>query len=76
LPTSHWDSVITLLPKEGKDTKEMKNWRPITLSNCVKDYNHHLGLKMSDVMDVLIDPKKRAYVNGRSVTKACIVYCS
>jgi hypothetical protein len=34
LPQSHIESVITLLPKEGKDLKEIKNWRPITLSNC------------------------------------------
>jgi hypothetical protein len=34
LPSSHLESVITLLPKEGKDTKDIKNWRPITVSNC------------------------------------------
>jgi hypothetical protein len=33
LPAPHIDSVITLLPKEGKDTKDIKNWRPITSSN-------------------------------------------
>ena len=24
----------SLLPKEGKDTSDIKNWRPLTLSNC------------------------------------------
>ena len=27
-------TLISLLPKIGKDTSELKNWRPITLSNC------------------------------------------
>jgi hypothetical protein len=34
LPPSHLESVKTLLPKEGKDIKDIKNWRPKTLSNC------------------------------------------
>jgi hypothetical protein len=34
LTPSHSESVITLLPKEGKDMNDIKNWRPITLSNC------------------------------------------
>ena len=27
-------SIIVLLPKEGKDPSDIKNWRPLTLSNC------------------------------------------
>jgi hypothetical protein len=34
LPESHKESVITILPKEGKDITDIKNWRPITLTNC------------------------------------------
>ena len=34
LTHSHEDSYLKLLPKEGKDLKQLKNWRPITLSNC------------------------------------------
>ena len=31
-----WRSVrITMIPKAGKDLKEAKNWRPISLSSCV-----------------------------------------
>ena len=33
MPPSHLETVITLLPKEGKDLKEIKNWSPIALSN-------------------------------------------
>ena len=33
-PLSHKESIIVILPKEGKDIKDIKNWRPIILSNC------------------------------------------
>jgi hypothetical protein len=34
LPKSHKESAIIIIPKEGKDIEDIKNWRPITLSNC------------------------------------------
>jgi hypothetical protein len=68
LPASHAESVITLLPKEGKDIKDIKNWRPITLSNCdSKIITKALATKMSKVLDDIIDPNQTAYVRGRSV---------
>jgi hypothetical protein len=69
LPTSHYESVITLLPKEGKDTQEIKNWRPITLSNCdAKIITKALSNKVSKVLDSIIDPTQTAYVPGRAVS--------
>ena len=45
-------SVITLLPKEGKDAKDIKNWRPITLTNCdAKIITKALVIRMNKVMD-------------------------
>ena len=69
LPTSHLESIITLLPKEGKDTKDIKNWRPITLSNCdSKIITKALSLKTSKVLESIIDPSQTAYVPGRSIS--------
>jgi hypothetical protein len=34
LPPSNKTSLIRLIPKRDKDTTLIKNWRPITLSNC------------------------------------------
>ena len=60
--------MITLLPKEGKDTKGIKNWRPITLSNCdSKIITKAISLKTSKVLESIIDPSQTAYVPGRSV---------
>jgi exonuclease III len=55
LPPSHLESVITLLPKEGKDTKDIKNWRPITLSNCdSKIITKAISLKTSKVLESIL----------------------
>ena len=34
LPQSQSTSVISLIPKAGKDKHEIKNWRPISISSC------------------------------------------
>ena len=68
LPPSHYESVITLLPKEGKDTSDIKNWRPITLSNCdSKIITKALSIRISKVLDSIIDVSQTAYIPGRSV---------
>jgi hypothetical protein len=68
LTTSHVESIITLLPKEGKDIRDIKNWRPITLSNCdSKIITKAIALKMAKVLDSIIDSSQTAYVPGRSV---------
>jgi len=68
LPPSHEESVITLLPKDGKDAGDIKNWRPITLSNCdSKIITKALANKMSVVLDSIIDYSQTAYIPGRAV---------
>jgi hypothetical protein len=57
LPDSHKESVITLLPKEGKDTKQIKNWRPITLTNCdAKIITKALAMRLNPILETIIDP--------------------
>ncbi len=68
LPQSHYESIITLLPKEGKDIRQLKNWRPITLSNCdAKIITKALATKLSKVLEPIIDKSQTAYIPGRSV---------
>jgi hypothetical protein len=68
LPLSHLESAITLLPKEGKDTRDIKNWRPISLANCdSKIITKALAIKVSKVLESLIDKSQTAYVPGRNV---------
>jgi hypothetical protein len=69
LTASHIESIITLLPKEGKNTEDIKNWRPITLSNCdSKIITKAMSNKMSKILKTIIDPAQTAYVPGRSVS--------
>ncbi len=69
LAPSQLESTIVLLPKVGKDCKNIKNWRPITLSNCdLKIVTKALSLKMSKVLDQIIVNSQVAYIPGRSVT--------
>ena len=69
LTNSHLESVITLLPKEGKDVKDIKNWRPITLSNCdSKIITKAMSIRTAAVLGSIIDTSQTAYVPGRSVT--------
>jgi hypothetical protein len=68
LSPSNKSSIITLLPKEGKDPKEIGNWRPITLTNCdLKIITKALAIRLSLVADKIIDNSQTAYIPGRSV---------
>ncbi len=68
MPSSHTESIITLLPKDGKDLNDIRNWRPITLSNCdSKIITKALANRMSKVLEDIVDPAQTAYIPGRSV---------
>ncbi len=65
---SHKSSFLRLIPKAGKDTKLLKNWRPITLSNCdhkliTRAYNNRV---LSAINDHII-PIQTAYLKGRNI---------
>ena len=69
LSFSHEQSYLRLLPKEGKDTRHLKNWRPITLSNCdfkliTKTLSWRLGKAIGDI----ISPNQTAYIKDRQIS--------
>jgi hypothetical protein len=68
LPPSHCTSLLRLIPKAGKDPRLIKNWRPITLSNCdhkliTRVYNNRL---LKAVGEKLVSTQT-AYVRGRNI---------
>jgi len=68
LPDNQRRSTITLLPKAGKDTSQISNWRPITLTNCdLKVITKTIANRVSKVLDKIISPTQTAYIPGRVV---------
>ena len=69
LAPSHTDSYLRLLPKEGKDLDYLKNWRPITLSNCdIKLITKSLSQRLGTNLDSVISQQQTAYLKNRQIT--------
>ena len=61
-------SSIFLIPKKDKDKTEIKNWRPITLSNCdIKIITKAYAIRLNAVLDHIIHKSQSAYVPGRNI---------
>ena len=61
-------SLITLLPKQDKDTTLLSNWRPISLLNT--DYKigtKALANRMKDVLPEIISHTQTGFVKGRYI---------
>ena len=68
LPHSMRRSVISLLPKKGKDLLFLKNWRPISLLNT--DYKilaKLLSLRIKKVLPHLISDDQYGFLKGRFI---------
>ena len=69
LSYSHEQSYLRLLPKEGKDTRFLKNWRPITLSNCdFKLITKTLSWWLGNAIGGIISPNQTAYIKDRQIS--------
>ena len=69
LTVSHESSYLKLLPKDGKDHTLLKNWRPITLSNCdFKIITKTLAIKLTNGLSEVISPQQTAYIKNRQIT--------
>ena len=69
LTNSHTDSDLKLLPKAGKNLLLLKNWRPITLSNCdFKVITKTLASRLTNGLSNMISHNQTAYIKGRQIT--------
>ena len=60
--------IITLTPKKGKDLKDLKNWRPITLLNTdFKILAKTFGIRMQKVLQNIISSDQVGYLPGRYI---------
>ena len=68
LPQSQSTSVISLIPKAGKDKHEIKNWRPISISSCdLKIITKAYSLKVGTFLGDIISESQMGYVPGRDI---------
>ena len=62
LPESQTLSIISLIPKAGKNKHELKNWRPISISSCdLKIITKALSIKVGRLLDNIISNSQMAY---------------
>ena len=83
LPQSQTTSVISLIPKAGKDKHEIKNWRPISISSCdLKIITKAYSIKVGKYLEEIISDSQMGYVPGRNINfnnrilKLALDHCS
>jgi hypothetical protein len=67
LADTHKQSIITLIFKKG-ERDELKNYRPISLTNT--DYKilaHVLANRLHNVIETIISPEQTSYIKGRYI---------
>ena len=68
LTQSHKVSYLKLIPKQGKNLKNLTNWRPITLSNCDhKIITKTYANRLCEILTKVIDERQTAYLKGRLI---------
>ena len=62
------EGIITCLPKENKDRRFLRNWRPITLLNTVyKIASSCIAKRIKNVLNSLISPEQKGFMKGRYI---------
>ena len=60
--------VLTLIPKKGKDTLYLKNWRPITLLNLdYKILSKVLARKLQGSLPAIVSAHQTGFMKGRNI---------
>ena len=63
-----YQSVITCLPKEGKDRRHIGNWRPISLLNTdIKIASAAIANRLKKVLPFIISDTQNGFIKGRFI---------
>ena len=62
------EGVITCIPKSGKLRNDLKNWRPLTLLNCVyKFFSSMIANRLKPELPFLINEDQTGFISGRFI---------
>ena len=65
-------AIITLIPKIPM-ARDMKNFRPISLSNCaIKIFSKAMTTRVSPLCDKLISSNQTAFIKGRFILESVV----
>ena len=71
LSTSQKQAMITFLEKKDKDSRVIKNWRPISWINVyVKIASKAIARRLESILPELIHPNQNSFIKGRSILDA------
>ena len=71
LPKSQRYGIITLLPKGKKDQRYLKNWRPLTMLNCIyKLISGTIANRINEKLHLIIHNEQSGFVRGRFIGEA------
>ena len=76
LSVTQKQGIVTLLPKPGKDSVYLKNWRPISLLNVdYKIFSGALSFRLKDVLNRIISKCQKGFLGGRDISECTrIIY--
>ena len=71
ISNSQKQAVITLVEKKGKDKRQIKNWRPISLINVdAKIASKTLAKRLENLLPEIIHVDQSPFVKGRTIFDA------
>ena len=69
LPPSMSQGLITLIPKSGKDSTSVENWRPITLINDdAKLLSLLFTQRLKPCLQTIVDDRQYGFINSRQIS--------
>ena len=68
LSVTQREGVITCIPKDGKPRNQIKNYRPISLLNCIyKIASGVIALRIKNTLNKLIHADQTGFISGRYI---------
>ena len=75
LSTSLRQVIVTCLPKDNKDRKYIKYWRPISLLSVIyKLASTAIPNRLKPYLNNVISKTQTGFINGRHIPALCMIY--